>query len=542
VEVLHGEEPVQGDNHLGLRLASPGRRVRLVAVHLEWETPSGQRGSRAQRLRLSGGAPGYFELPYHLEEAGAHRASLRLYDLERGGMVGQVKELPLYARPRWELVQDRSYYTGERQIRFRLRLNRQEQRGRRAAVRLRAGKDVLEVMELDLTTGQAEGAFAAAHLPAGSYWLEAFLHGAEGDADSLRVQVLKLAPAKREVKIDLFSQALLVDGEPFFPIGLYWLREEILGEVRRLHFNSGDYYYKLQGEEIASLMAAASRAEVHILLELSDFIRHRQEPDYAAIRATIERYRRHPALLAWYLIDEPDETKVDPEHARQAYALIRELDPYHPVYLVNNRPHAYAAYAGASDILAIDVYPVPRHPLSRVRDYMKEARWASLGRQPVWLVAQAFGGVEHWPRAPTAAELRNMVYQGLVQGARGVLFYRYVQESERHIQPPPLWGEVRTLAAELKALAPVLVQPEHRGLSGGEVEVALKKHGNALYVLAVNVEKTSRRLRLSLAGLPPPGRAERVYGQGSPRLRGGVLEAELGPLGTAVYRVEPAGI
>ena len=241
--------------------------------------------------------------------------------------------------------------------------------------------------------------------------------------------VRKLAPTASGVKINRFTGTLLRNGKPFFPVGLYWLRSEMLGEARRLRFNSGDYYYRLEPDEIAQLMEDAARENLGILLELSDFIRRREVPDYAGIDSVVTRYRTHPALLAWYLIDEPAETGVTPEVTRAVYQRVTELDPYHPVYLVNNRPHLYEDHIDAADIVGIDPYPVPKHPITRVREYVQEARWSSRGEKPVWLVAQAFGGVEHWPRAPTPIELRNMVYQGLVQGAKGVLFYRFCQEA-----------------------------------------------------------------------------------------------------------------
>jgi hypothetical protein len=512
---------------------------------LEWEAPSGRRNKVEHRLQVPGGIPGRYALPYRLQEAGMHRAVLRLYDLERGTQIHAIEDLRLFARPAWELTADRSYYTREGQIRFRLQCNRPDFAPIHAIVALRRGAEVLDRVDLNLVGREARGAFAADALVEGQYRIVAHWSNAAGAVDSLEVEIRKLAPAEREIKIDQFSRALLVDGAPFFPVGLYWLRADMLGEMRRLNFNSGDYFYKLRGEEVAELMDAAAEQGMQILLELSEHARQQPEPDYEAIEAAVKRYRRHPALLAWYLVDEPDETGMDPAVARRIYELIRELDPYHPVYLVNNRPHTYAAYAEASDILAIDVYPIPRYPITRVRDSMRQAHWASLGRKPVWLVAQAFGGVEHWPRAPTAVELRNMVYQGVIQGAGGVLFYRHCQEDERHIQPLALWKEVQTLAAELAELAPVLMQPAFDAgarAAGRGVEALIKKQGDDIYVFAVNVDTQPRRFEMRIEDLPPVNRVRTLYGLADSVLEKGWLVAELEPLGMAVYRLEKAGI
>ena len=47
---------------------------------------------------------------------------------------------------------------------------------------------------------------------------------------------------------------------------------------------------------------------------------------------------------------------------------------------------------------------------------------------------------------------------------------------------------------------------------------------------------------MHLDGLPPVVRAQVLYGLSEPSLGNGRLAAELAPLGTAVYRLETAGI
>ena len=545
VQIIQEQLPIVGDNLLDLQLFKPGTDSLLLLALLEWETPSGEQHKVEHRLQVPQGRLVSYALPYRLAEAGIHRASLQLYDPEIDTPIHAVEELRLFARPAWELSGDRSYYTVEDEIRFRLRRNRRTDTTIPVTVELQRGDEVLDRLDVNMIGQEVAGAFAADALLAGRYELVARWLDPVGGADSLAVACEKFAPAAREVKIDLFSQSLLVDGEPFFPIGLYWLRADILAPMRQLHFNSGDYYYKLRGEEVAALMDAAAAEGMQILLELTEYARRKPEPDYRAITALVKRYRQHPALLAWYLVDEPAETKMAPASALAIYELIRELDPYHPVYLVNNRPHTYAAYSDASDILAIDVYPIPNYPISQVGNYMEQARWTSLERKPVWLIAQAFGGVEHWARSPTATELRNMIYQGLVGGAKGVLFYRYCQENERHIQPLALWREVQHLATELAELGPVLLQEEHSleaQSASGKVAVAIKEYKGDFYVFAVNVAEDTRQLDLRLEGLPPMGRVEVVRGPAVPTLANGRLAAELGPLGTAVFRLQTAGI
>ena len=45
--------------------------------------------------------------------------------------------------------------------------------------------------------------------------------------------------------------------------------------------------------------------------------------------------------------------------------------------------------------------------------------------QAAWLVPQAFGGGEQYPREPTPGELRAMTYLGWIGGATGLLYFKH---------------------------------------------------------------------------------------------------------------------
>ena len=49
------------------------------------------------------------------------------------------------------------------------------------------------------------------------------------------------------------------------------------------------------------------------------------------LASIIDRFKKHPALFAWYLADEPDGQGIDPSLLAPKYALIKQHDPSHPV-------------------------------------------------------------------------------------------------------------------------------------------------------------------------------------------------------------------
>ncbi len=52
----------------------------------------------------------------------------------------------------------------------------------------------------------------------------------------------------------------------------------------------------------------------------------------------IETFRDHPALLGWYISDEPNGRKIAPEELGKVYRTVKQYDPWHPVSIVFMAP------------------------------------------------------------------------------------------------------------------------------------------------------------------------------------------------------------
>jgi hypothetical protein len=157
------------------------------------------------------------------------------------------------------------------------------------------------------------------------------------------------------------------------------------------------------------------------------------------LRKVLEHYRDHPANGGYKTVDEPAWGKVKVEAMAEPFRIIRELDPHHPVFVLQAPERAslpLEPYAALCDITGADIYPLAYPPgyhsdfgnreMSCVSDVTQWVRRGSPGKS-VWMVLQiAWSGVAkpgHTLRFPTFAEQRYMTYAAIINGARGLNYF-----------------------------------------------------------------------------------------------------------------------
>ncbi|MCE5236895.1 hypothetical protein LLH23_00200 [bacterium] len=186
----------------------------------------------------------------------------------------------------------------------------------------------------------------------------------------------------------------------------------------------------------------------------------------AAITRVVTRYRNHPALLAWWMIDEPMANVDDCENqwvwGKQRF---EALDRQHPALGAFCVADAVAMYSQYTQVSLIDCYPLLGRPDKPAGDAATVARWCELswrrGGRRIWAVPQAFGELGNW-RIPTRAELRLMCFQYLSRGASGFIPYYYSAAPAwltgyGHNGLVDLYGAPTHMGAEMQALADTLM-------------------------------------------------------------------------------------
>jgi len=298
---------------------------------------------------------------------------------------------------------------------------------------------------------------------------------------------------------------LLVEGEPFFPIGVYWTRIEDLADVAANGFNC-THAWQYPTEEGHAFFDEAERCGLSVLLEMSDTLRGKT--DLETIRARVEGFREHPALLVHYPVDEPSPRSLDPAAMREAYNLVKRLDPDHPVMYVQCNMAHLAPYISATDIQGVDPYGPP----VLVRDWVTVSSEASGDSKPVWSVIGTFPWAGDGEGLPSAEYVRCATYVSLICGAKGLLYFTY-HFDQHNLGESPLWGPLGRLNREVTDLAPWLLacEPTPVQASNELVEAALFTDGDTAVLLAANTSEDAEvEVDLALPGFT--GEARELFG------------------------------
>ncbi|MCD6351589.1 MAG: hypothetical protein J7M26_05675, partial [Armatimonadetes bacterium] len=332
-----------------------------------------------------------------------------------------------------------------------------------------------------------------------------------------------------------------VNGEPFFPIGLYHAPVEAFDRARALGFNC----VQVWGNTVESARKSLDAVEAHglkALLEMSGLLRGKYRAE--DFRAVVRACRDHPALLAWYPVDEPAETMY--EACLDAYRICREEDPHHPVYLVMCRPDAFARFVATTDVLAVDPYPIPSAPVGLVASWCRRAADAVGERQAFWLIPQlqnlaAYRGDPSKGRGPTPQEEWCMVFQGLIYGAKGIIYYPWDDGKCGLVHEPALMKELPRINAFLAKWGQPIAASRRTLLSGlgksepregtPELHAALFTGERGCLLLATNTGKQPRQLTVKLAehgGVR--GVVRSVLDGRSWKIEGGTVSIRLDPL------------
>jgi hypothetical protein len=264
-------------------------------------------------------------------------------------------------------------------------------------------------------------------------------------------------PAFKRARICLSASLLCAAGcshldSGFYPIGIYSVSKPgDLATVRQAGFNA------VAGPAEASYLNAARTNGLKVLASPGTSAGLRF--DAAAARRRVKAFDSHPALWAWYLVDEPDLNLIAPEAVIRANRFLKNIPAHKPTALAIYNGASAIDYANITDQMMIDHYPIPRLPLASFPQQVRMTRLAVGKKKPLIAVIQAFDwscapelvAGEKNLRPPTFDELRCMTYCALVRGVNGLFYYCFDDGRWKIREHPEVWDALKSVIAEVNS-------------------------------------------------------------------------------------------
>ena len=364
----------------------------------------------------------------------------------------------------------------------------------------------------------------------------------------------------------------LIDGRPFFPIGIYgikrdrfnvWDFDRALGDLKKAGFNFAHSYTDFRDPEFLRL------ADKHGFKAWTGAYRVDKGDAWLV---TTGRYDR--ATITWYIGDDtsmyvkPSELLDRDEAARMldGTRLTCQADAIHS----DQYDDGYFRFMEHTDVFLPEIYPIlgdskvfdERCVAVTVRDMRRAlddiAKRADVRRpHAVWPILQIFHG-KMWHRYPTREETVATTFAALVHGGKGVTWFHYAGNVEKEFgrnysgcyRTQEDWCTMTNLSSRIAELAPVLVErdpaqppapevlegPGEDPLGQPSVTALMKRHAGSTYLLAVNASPKPVRARLRVTGAGAAG--EVLWERRRVTASDGAFEDAFGGFGVHVYRFE----
>ncbi|MBQ9787856.1 MAG: carbohydrate binding domain-containing protein [Lentisphaeria bacterium] len=327
-------------------------------------------------------------------------------------------------------------------------------------------------------------------LKAGTYRI-AIASEAEQNDYSLRnsLQLVVNEPAVQKgdsvCVMDEYGRTLF-NGKPYMPLGffIYGMPDKHLELFKGTPFNTLMSYATWQDTmDLDHIMDTLLKQDMKLILSLKDFYDLPKDGGMLAVkkyknitgcenivRYMINRYRNHPALLAYYICDERPVS--DWKIFLDRKDMINRLDPNHPTYSVHCTPGAFPTYSCWQDIFGCDPYPIENaatNHMKPVTDHVTASRKVAIYPKGVgyWMVPQYFNHASYQVgipqseafkrfRWPTETETIAACVMGAIHGARGFLFFNF-SDMFRAADPVKFevkWNAIVNVGNTLKKLEP----------------------------------------------------------------------------------------
>ena len=327
----------------------------------------------------------------------------------------------------------------------------------------------------------------------------------------------------------------IVDGKPFFPIGLYHIAPEDFEKFEDIGVNMVQLFswHGYPGQQ-----KILKKHGIKILWE-----QNFRTPDTEKLRGFLTggKALENEDVIFWYAQDEPGDNEL--ASAEALSKSFHEIDVRRPTYMVSCSPRLLEKQAKCADIIAPDPYPYggPNSSIVGVANWVGRAWKATKWEKPVICVPQSFGE----PEGP----FRAMAYLALTHEARGLIWYPWDDQwFDQYKRPvglrhhPDQQKVFRDICNQIKALTPALLNKQGRrqfkSEDGAIHGLFCQDPDGTRYMMIVNPHKVANQIDFSkIEALWCAGSLERHFGEGTKTCKADAT-MDLKPYETGVYIVK----
>jgi hypothetical protein len=350
----------------------------------------------------------------------------------------------------------------------------------------------------------------------------------------------------------LAAGGVAVDGERHFLLGMYGINEEHMPEMAAAGI---DYVhsYRWDGsgtteEALEYLDAAqANGLQAFMGLQRSKLI----EGDEGFVAERVTALMAHPALLCWYLFDEPDlkHQYVSPPELTRLYRLIKALDPFHPVVVTCAGDRPVPLYADAMDVHWTQVYG----DTNRVATRLDKHRAALPEGKPLSAILHCYDRAqsslpedERDPAKfqPDGPMMRANAFMALAHDASCLSWWWWGYGGSARAMTvanaPEAWASLQQTMADIHSLEPMLTADGevHRSvIEAGDAQIHVweKRLADRTLIIAVNRDDVECEVAIPLATVADGAKLSVLFEERTVTAQGGVINERFGPRDVHVY-------
>ncbi len=495
-------------------------------------------------VKLSAGATTNFSLPLPVGKSGEYHVAITLKDAQ-GKIFYTDANLSMQAVPFTLILENPSYrksfFAGQKDKTLRVSMKFEADskllKNARCVLTVRDKNQKVIFSQTQPAADKVTFAADTAKWQPGEYTLCVESSGTAALTGKLTEKISIVAPPEAGNTVYLGkNREVILNGKPFFPRGFIGgaYEEELFSLLEKSSYNTLHFYMlnRLSMERIRQVLDQAQRYNLKVIMYpyhqtgigffgFSENGKRNQsrmsDAAWERMHKLVNEVRKHPALLGWYLYDEPRGADFCSE-LRKVYQMLRETDPHHPVIGTDcSADGCISKRDGYCDIHILDLYPHPLtdgtfvRPISAVMSSMKMVN-ENVGSAGAWFCPEAFTPLKGNYRTISYREIRCIIYGSIVNGATGILPYKIGDPPTKYYStwvnagifyhPDMRLGYLEGMGPELKALEDVLLEPQRLPVKSNNKDLLIMRKvcKGKTFVFAVNPTGKTFEAQLQLPG------------------------------------------